>query len=160
MKTPFFGKYNPFYDDGVHVLASLAIACAGYLSGLGFNLSLCCLAAGYLLDIDHLLNPLLAKMLGLDAYKDNFIFGSNGYTIKILHGFDVALFICTILTLYNPAFSAFMFLELCIHEIWDFVVYPFTWKELFLITRIRSGFRPGKREAGVSIFFDKNTVNC
>ncbi len=156
MSNGLFGKYNVLIDEGIHVLLSTAVSATGYFLGLNLSFSILCFALGILIDVDHFLNSFLAKKLHINSYKTGFSYGSNGYTIKLLHGFDIALILSILAYMINGniLLAISIFTNLSVHEFWDFIVYPFTWKELFLVTRARSVFKPGIRKYFKGIFFN------
>ncbi|MBN2367636.1 hypothetical protein JXC34_01355 [Candidatus Woesearchaeota archaeon] len=161
MGKSIFGRYNSLVDELIHVSLSFIISIIGYSVGLSLKFSILCFFSGILLDIDHVFNGVIARMLGLKSYKKSLIYSSDGHTIKIMHGFDVALVISSVLFYFfqNFLFSFFIFLSLCIHELWDFLVYPYTWKELFLLTRALTKFNPGIRKSFKGMFFERKTLN-
>ena len=158
-KTSVFGRFNTLIDEGVHVLLSFAISAAAVLLGLDMWLAVICFLSAILIDIDHFFNPGIAKALGIKGFN-GIKYGSGGYTIKIFHGFDVALAVSAAcyLSIGDMLFSACLFACLCTHEIWDFLVYPHTWKELFLTSRISCRFKPGKRKFLTGLFFDISSL--
>lgn len=156
-----FGPFNLFVDELVHGLLSLILVFIGYYFGLDLNECLILFLTGYLIDIDHLLNPLILKyILKVKDQNMGIIHGSNGYSIRILHGLDTAFVISLIVYFLNNnlAFSIFLFLILTAHELWDFAVYHFNWKELFFITRANKNFIPGSRKYFVGKIFDEETL--
>ena len=159
MKRTLFGKYNLFIDESVHIIASLLVYVASIILGLDIFLAAVCFFSGIVIDMDHFLNEIIAKLIGIKGYR-GIMHGTGGYTIKILHGFDVALAIAvaSYLASNNMIFALCLFANLCLHEMWDFLVYPHTWKELLFITRAASGFKPGRRGSFKGIFFDISSL--
>lgn len=155
-----FGGYNSFIDEGIHLFLSGCVASMGYISGLDIKLSLITFLAGALLDIDHIFSKPIAKLIKAESYKGNIFHGSNGYTIKILHGFDLALIfgVAGFYITSSSIFGACLFLSLSLHEFWDFIVYPHTWWELLLITRASKNFKPGLRKNLIGIIFNNNSL--
>lgn len=155
-----FGQYNPLIDEGIHVALSALIAYIGYLFGLTFLESLFVFIAGLLIDIDHLLSSRIARLIKLKKYRGTVTSGSDGYTIKIFHGIDVAAIIGLLLyiTTKDPMFGFYMFFSLSMHEIWDFIVYPHKANEILLATRMAHGFKPGIRKYFTGIIFDNKTL--
>ena len=161
MRSPIFGEYNPFIDESVHIFLAFSVSLAGYLGGLDLEYALVCFLSGVFIDLDHLLNGFFARLFRIHSYEKDFKYGSHGYTIKLLHGFDMAFLISAIVFLISNdlVFSVTLFGALCFHELWDFLVYPFSWSELFLVTRAKSGFKPGKRKAFTGFFFRRSSLN-
>ncbi len=156
-----FGRYRWWLDESIQILLSISVAGFGYLFGLSLNLAIICLVCGVILDIDHIFNLFfIKKVIGVNDYRGGVQFGGGGYTVKILHGIDVAflLGLVTVLSYHNFVFSVTLSLALITHELWDFVVYPHRWTELFLITRAYNRFRPGERTRGLGVFFDKGSL--
>jgi hypothetical protein len=155
-----FGEYNAFIDVFVHVLLSLIVSLLLFYFTQDLALSFLCFLLGIFLDLDHLLNPTIAKLIKLKGHESNIAYQKDGYVSKILHGFDAALLL-SLISLFltdNYFFFIALFLNFCLHEIWDFLVYPHSWKELFLITRIVTRFRPGERKKFIGKFFDLKTL--
>ena len=157
----FFSTYHPLKDELMHVLLSALVAGTGLFLGLyRFELFSICFLIGILIDLDHLFNRSLGKALKLKNFQTGVAYGSNGYTIKILHGFDVALL--TGLLLYNTTnllgFSIFVTLTLVVHALWDFLVYPHSPRELLLITRMKCGFKPGMRTFLIGTVFKLSSL--
>ena len=151
-----FGKYSVIIDELIHFAIAGTITTITTLLGdlLPIQALLLFLSASILIDLDHLLNPLIAKILNITC---NIIPSrkNNGYTIKILHGIDIALLLGLVLYFisHNLSFSIGLSLGLITHEVYDFLVYPFTWKELFLITRAMCKFKPGERKRCKNLIF-------
>lgn len=155
------GKYSQMKDEAVHILISLIVSGIGYVFyGYGFVFFAICFFAGIAIDADHLLNSIIAKKLRLPSYVDTVRYGTNGYTIKIFHGFDAAFLVATAVFFLTRDFNFAFFLgiNLCAHELWDFIVYPHSWRELFLATRWRTHFRPGIRKKAKNLIFDSATL--
>lgn len=159
-KTSLFGKYNILVDESGHILFSLMISLIGLFLGLDIEQFIICFLAGILIDLDHLLNFVIAKFLKVKNYKKDILYGSGGYTFKILHGFDLALLFSFIIyfIFQDLLFSSFLFFSLSLHELWDFLVYPHSWRELFFITRASCRFRPGMRKKFIGKIFDLDTL--
>jgi len=159
-KKSLFGKFSPFKDESVHVILALLVSLIGVISGLDMSSALIILFAGLLIDLDHIFNPYLAMLIGVKNYNGGIAYHADGYSFKILHGYDISFIIGLIVWLSGASllFSIFLFLVLSIHQLWDTMVYPYSWKEAFLITRILSGFCPGERKKYRGIFFDIKTL--
>ena len=156
-----FVAYSLVKDEAMHVALSLIVAGVGYaLNAYGFAFFVVCFLAGITIDVDHLLNSAIAKRMRLPIDASMVRYGSNGYTIKILHGFDVAFIAAGVVFLItrNFHFAFFLGMNLCIHELWNFIVYPHSWRELFLTTRWRARFRPGMREKATGFIFALSTL--
>lgn len=152
-----FGTYSQVKDEAVHIALALVVAGVGYaVHAYGFVLFVICVLAGIMIDADHILNSVIAKMMRLPAYTRMLTYGENGYTIKILHGFDVAFLLAGVAFVFtrNFNFAFFLAVNLCVHELWDFIVYPHSWRELLFITRLRARFRPGIRGKATGFIFD------
>lgn len=159
-KKSLFGKFNPFIDESVHVMFALIVSIIGVVSGLSMSSAIIILFSGLMIDIDHLFNREVAKIARIKDYKGTTSYHQGGYVIKILHGLDISLLIALIVFISGGSliFSVFLFLTLSAHHLWDFVIYPHSWKELFLILRIINKFQPGKRKKFTGIIFDNNTL--
>lgn len=155
-----FGPYRQTVDWILHVFWSFVVTIIGYKLGLSFDDAVIVFASALLLDLDHLLNPPIARWLNIDSHFDSWKFGSNGYTIKILHGFDVSALIGWIAAELTdrPLFGIMMGVNLAVHEIWDFLVCPHGIRELLLVTRMRNKFKPGYRTWFVGHIFDLHSV--
>jgi len=152
-----FGKYNIFVDEIIQILLSGLVSSIGLFFGMSWKLVVICFLLGVFVDIDHLFNGIIAKLFRIKDYEFDLHFWSKGHTIKIFHGFDMSLlfaFISYMIT-SNIIFSVLVFVNLGIHELWDFLVYPHSWKELFLFARIKNKFTPGTRKWGVGLIFKK-----
>lgn len=175
MGKSLFGKYNPLIDEVCQILTvSPFLIFIYYLRWVKPNQVLVLfLASVFLIDLDHLLNPLVVKLLKIEKLpgqnklelvttllkgEDPFVI--NGYNIQILHSID--LFIISSLIVFflshNLYFSLSLFLCLVIHLFWDFLVYPHSLKGLFLFLRIRSRFKLGERHFLTGLIFDKDTL--
>jgi hypothetical protein len=156
-----FGKYNRVIDELMHGLWSLFITLIAASLGLSMDKSVIIFFAGWLIDLDHLFNPFIAKkILKIKDFKGTITSSDQGYTIKVLHGFDIALII-SLLAFWlqkDLMFSVGLFSVLSFHELWDFMVYPHNWQELFFVTRIAKKFHPGIRKKAVSIVFDNDSL--
>ena len=86
--------------------------------------------------------------------------GIKGITIKIFHGFDIAIVWGGIVYLITNdlTFSIIITINLCVHEFWDFLVYPHKATELLLITRAIKQFKPGKRNYWIGSVFNKRSL--
>ncbi len=155
-----FGKYNPIIDEAIYIVFSLIICLIGLAFGLNLKLIFICFFAGILLDIDHFFNNILAKLISVKHYRKSICYGSYGYTFKIFHGVDMSILFSFLAFLFtsNILFTVLIFLNLCLHEVWDFLIYPHSWKELFLVTRILTKFNPGTRNVLKGVFFDIKTL--
>lgn len=156
-----FGRYNGITDELIHGLLSLAAAGCGHIYGLDFTLAMIVFFSGWIIDLDHLLNTFIAKKIfKIKGYKGTIFSCSHGYTFKILHGMDLALIIGTLVAWWRQdlVFGTALFMAMSLHEIWDFIVYPHRWTELFLVTRWAVKFKPGIRRKGVGLIFDNNTL--
>lgn len=156
-----FGKFNLIIDELIHLLLSSIISLIGFIMGLSIFETVICFILAILIDIDHIFNPIIAKCTGIKAYGNKIVYGFDGYVIKIFHGFDISLIICIAAYFFygNLLFSMILYLNLCLHEFWDFSVYKHSWKELFLLTRIINRFKPGERDTYVGYFFEIDTLN-
>ena len=93
----FFGDYSQVKDEAVHIALSLVVSGTGYIFyGYSFMLFIICFLAGILIDADHLLNSKIAERMRLPSYATTIRYGSNGYTIKILHGFDASFLMAVV----------------------------------------------------------------
>ena len=157
----FFGDYSHIKDECAHIVIALIVSLIGYvLHAYDFAFFLACFLAAVALDIDHIFNSSLAGILKLAGYAGSVSFGSNGYTIKILHGFDIA-FLLSLAAFFLTSqfyFALFMWINLCAHELWDFIVYPHSWRELFLATRWQMNFRPGFRRKATGLIFNLSSL--
>ncbi|MFA4880231.1 MAG: hypothetical protein WC650_01215 [Candidatus Doudnabacteria bacterium] len=155
-----FGKYNPIADLSVHTILSFGISIWLIVFQFPLVYFVACFLAGLLLDMDHFLNGVIARLLRVKSHESSLMYGSGGCVIKIAHGFDISFLfglLCFSIT-SDPVFVLLIFMSLCAHEFWDFVVYPHTWRELFLFTRIRKGFYPGHRKKFIGRIFDYKTL--
>src|SRR3989344_6326262 len=142
------GKYNLFLDELGHIVLAIGISSFLYFTNhVSFAKASFLFLLAIAIDLDHLLNPILAKLLN--------IYGTvlpskqqHGYTIKILHGIDLYFLYSLIVFAFTKSFIfAFgVFLTLTVHHLWDFIVYDHTWKELLLVTRAYAKFKPGTRK--------------
>jgi len=153
-----FGKFNPFIDETGHILLTLIIILI-LSREISFYEKLALFVIGIAIDLDHLLNPIIAKLFGTKATitpsKEQL-----GVTVKVLHGIDVALLISLFYFYFenNIYMSIGIFTVLVLHELWDYFVYDYTYKELFLITRMGLKFKPGTRKKHVGIIFDQDSL--
>lgn len=171
---PIFGKYNPVVDEIIHLLAFPLLAlmlCLNKIMIRDFVFSL--VFAIVIIDLDHFLNPLIVKILKIDKlpgknrleYVTTMIKGEdpfvvNGYNIQIFHGLDVFLFLSFIIFLVtkNIYLTVSLFCVLALHLFWDFLVYPHSWKGLFLVIRIKRKFKLGERKAISGLIFEKDSL--
>lgn len=155
-----FGKYNPVADLFTHIVLSFGVSIWMVVFQLPFVYFIVCFLAGLLLDMDHFFNRITAKLLRIKSHESSLMYGSGGCVIKIGHGFDVSFLaglLCFFIT-NNFAFASLVFINLCLHEFYDFLTYPHSWKELFLFIRIKYGFYPGQRKKFIGRIFDYKTL--
>ena len=158
-RKSLFGKYNTLLDESIQSFLSLVVSSIALFLGLNWKMALICFILGIFIDIDHLLNGIIARVCRIKNYKFDMHYGSKGHTIKLFHGIDVSLifFLISYFVTHNFLFSSFIFINLVVHELWDFLVYPHSRKELFLFSRMKNKFNPGVRKKGVGLFFDVNS---
>lgn len=155
-----FGKYNSVADLFTHIILSFGVSIWLVVFQLPFTYFIICFLAGLLLDMDHFFNRITARLLRIKSHESSLMYGSGGCVIKIGHGFDTSFLfglLCFLIT-SNFVFALLIFMNLCTHEFYDFLVYPHTWKELFLFTRTKYGFYPGQRKKFVGKIFDYATL--
>jgi hypothetical protein len=160
MNKSIIGKYNIIIDEIGHIFISvITIFILNIIFSFTFGQILVLFIASIFIDLDHLFNPIIGRIFGLKAT----IIPSklqNGVTIKILHGIDIFLvFSIIIIYVYGDfGFAIGMFVVLTFHELWDYLVYDHTSKELFLITRAMAKFNPGQRKSMLNIVFDQDSL--
>ena len=155
-----FGKYNLVVDLSIHTVLSFGVSIWLIVFQLPFIYFVACFLFGLLLDMDHFLNRVIAKLLKIKSHESSLMYGSGGCVIKIAHGFDISFLfgLLYFLRTSDPVFSLLIFINLCAHDFYDFLVYPHMWRELFLFTRIRKGFYPGHRKKFIGRIFDYKTL--
>ncbi len=154
------GKYNAVSDFFIHIILSFGVSIWLIFFQLPFIYFIVCFLVGLLLDADHFLNRSAAKLLRIRTHESSLMYGSGGCVIKIGHGFDISFLfgmLCLAIT-HNYIFALLVFKNLCLHEFYDFITYPHSWKELFLFTRIKYGFYPGQRKKFIGRVFDYATL--
>jgi hypothetical protein len=150
----WFDNYNILLDEAGHLVLSIIPLVMGLQLGTSFTQGIIILLSGLLIDVDHILNVPIARLLGL-RYKPHVWKGSNNYIIKPLHGVDVSILIG--LLVYagttNELVSTLITLSLLLHNAWDYAVYNNHWHSLFLITRAKNSFYVTERTNHQHIVF-------
>lgn len=161
MKKSFFGKFNSILDESVHVFLSFLVAGIGYYIGLSAYYSLVIFLAGsFLVDIDHLFNTFICRdILKIQDYKGSIKHGDKGYAPNIFHGIDVAILISALCLQIDLLFGIFLFINLSLHLLWDFMVYPNRAYFLFFTSRAFNKFKVGPRDYFVGKIFDLDTLH-
>ncbi|HRY63701.1 MAG TPA: hypothetical protein P5267_03830 [Patescibacteria group bacterium] len=157
----YLGKYSLIKDELVHIFLSLPVIGIGYILNLSLVQLVVCFLAGFFVDADHFFNSFIVKkVVRFREYKGTISRGSHGYTPKIFHGVDAAAAVGFYVhwSEQNWIFATCIFAVLVLHELWDFLVYPHHYSELFLISRAARKFKPGLREKFVGVFFDNETL--
>lgn len=154
-----FGSFNHILDELIHILLSALAAYIGYLFGLSLVWAGIVFLVGILIDLDHVLNPLVGKFMQIKATILPSI-EQNGVTIKVLHGIDLFLMYAMLAfaSTDSVTFAVFVFISLTLHHLWDYLAYDHHWKELFFTTRLATKFNPGRRDSHVGWFFHPHTL--
>lgn len=151
-----FPRFNYFLDESGHFLLSATVFLIAQIAGLGMIQSLICFLAGFLIDIDHIFNVPIAKLLKL-KYLPHLWKGSNKYVIKIFHGIDIGIIFGMInyALFQNSLFAILFTVSLFLHYLWDFVVYNTSWTSLFLSTRVINKFYVPNRTRFTNLIFSE-----